>query len=85
VGIAINDVLDNAFIGASIDYKVFVLTGGVRFQHVDQLASGLEVGDPFAGTADKIPLSKKWDHSGFVAVSIDLRAAVSFLKTLGGS
>jgi hypothetical protein len=87
VGIATTNVLDNAFVGVSFDYKTLVFTGGVHFQRVDTLSadSGLALGSPFSGTTDKIPVAKRWDHQAFVGVSIDLRAAAAFLKTLGGS
>jgi hypothetical protein len=87
IGIATKGVLDHAFIGVSLDYKTLILTGGLHFQRTDVLSpdSGLQLGSSFSGTADKIPVAKKWEHGGFVGISIDLRAAASFLKTLGGT
>jgi len=78
-GLGTKNVADNAFVGASFDYKGVVLTGGVHVARVTVLseASGLEVGDAFAGAADKIPLAKDVQSDLFLGISIDLRAAIA--------
>lgn len=86
VGIAMENVFDHAYIGVSFDYKTLVFTGGMHLQRIDVLSSdsGLMPGNSFSGAADEIPVATKWERRGFVGISVDLRAAVSFLKTLGG-
>ncbi|HEU4881953.1 MAG TPA: hypothetical protein VFT45_06905, partial [Longimicrobium sp.] len=75
-------VQDNAMLGLSIDVlNSFYLQGGVHAGRVRRLdtRSGLELGDEFTGTGD-VPTVKEWDADWFVGLTVDLRAAVEFLK-----
>jgi hypothetical protein len=82
IGIVPAHVQDNAMLGLSIDVlNSFYLQGGVHAGRVRRLdtRSGLELGDEFTGTGD-VPTVKEWDADWFVGLTVDLRAAVEFLK-----
>jgi hypothetical protein len=82
IGFVLDHPLDNAFLGATVDFNASVLvTGGVIFSHVQKL-QGVNVGDAFSGTADQLPITHSWEHDWFVAVSVDLRAAVALVRAV---
>jgi hypothetical protein len=87
LGVVLNDPLDNALFGLSADFfNGFVVTGGIHVGHVTRLdpESGLFQGARFEGPADAIPTTRRWEARGFIAVSVDLRAAVQLLQTALG-
>jgi hypothetical protein len=45
----------------------------LQFRKVDRLADGVAVEQPFAGTADAIPLHTDWEHKWVFGLSLDLR------------
>lgn len=82
IGIVPAHVQDNAMLGLSIDVlNSFYLQGGVHAGRVRRLdtRSGIELGDEFTGTGN-VPTVKEWDADWFVGLTVDLRAAVEFLK-----
>ena len=85
-GLSTSNLTDHAFAGISFDYKWMVLSGGVHFARVTELApkSGLHTGSPFTGAATDIPTGKRWTSSAFVAASLDLRVATQLLKAVAG-
>lgn len=86
IGIAPEDVTENAFVGITADLPAgFALTFGRHFRQVEVLTQGLTVGSPFSGTADQIPTAKEWEDDNFWAISIDLRAMVQVLSAAFGS
>jgi hypothetical protein len=86
VGIAVDDVQDNAFVGISADLPAgIVLTFGRHFRRITVLNPGLSVGDPFTGTADQLPTAKEWENENFFGLTIDLRAMVQLLRAAGGT
>lgn len=86
VGFSVADTTDHALAGVSIDLGFFLINGGVHYGRVTTLSptSGLEPGSPFTGTKEEIPRTDRWKSSGFIGVSVDLRAASALLKALGG-
>lgn len=87
VGITLSDIGKNALAGVSLDLGPFVLSYGVHVSDVRRLSerSGLKPGDPFTGTEADLPVVTGWETDNFVAVSIDLRAALKLLGTVGGA
>lgn len=86
VGIAVDDVQDNAFVGISADLPAgIVLTFGRHFRRITVLSTGLSVGDPFTGTADQLPTAKEWENENFFGLTIDLRAMVQLLRAAAGT
>ena len=86
IGIAPEDVTENAFVGITADLPAGIaLTFGRHFRQVQVLTQGLTVGSPFSGTADQIPTAKEWENDNFWAVSIDLRAMVQVFSAAFGS
>jgi hypothetical protein len=87
LGVVLNDPLDNALFGLSADFfNGFVVTGGVHVGHVTHIdpRSGLSLGSRFEGEAGSIPTTRSWEARGFIAVSVDLRAAVQLLQSAVG-
>lgn len=85
VGLVVSNVLEHALVGGSLDlFNGIVLTMGLHISHVSILnpQSGLAEGDVFTGGQDDLPIAKTWTTQPFVAVSIDLRAAVELFKSL---
>jgi hypothetical protein len=88
VGLALNDPLNNAFAGLSVDLlSSVVLTVGGVVSHVSELdpSSGLSAGSKFAGMASDLPVTHSWKTGHFFAVSIDLRAAVQLIQMVLGT
>ena len=88
IGIAVNDVQDNAFVGISADLPAgVILTFGRHFRRITVLpeGTGLAVGDPFTGTADQLPTAKEWENENFFGLTIDLRAMVQLLRVAAGT
>ena len=84
IGLALDDVSNNFLVGVSIDLPRGVLiTAGVHYRKIDVLSeeSGFAVGDVFAGAADALPTSSKWDSDKFIAVSIDIRVMAQLIKS----
>jgi hypothetical protein len=86
LGIAPQDITDNAFAGITADLPAGIaLTFGWHFRQVETLTQGLAAGMPFAGSADQLPTAEEWESDHFLALSIDLRAMVQlFQAALGG-
>jgi hypothetical protein len=83
LGVGLNDVSENFFLGGSLDaassvYLVVGLHAG-RVTDIDE-RSGLRLGDPFEGTSDQIPTVRKWKVGFFIGGSVDVRAAVQLLR-----
>lgn len=76
IGIALEDSLDQAFVGASIDWRQFVFTIGAHVRDVTVLArdAGLRAGGEFGGTAEQLPLETERQTGLYVGVSVDARA-----------
>ncbi|MGH8574424.1 MAG: hypothetical protein ACREX8_17875, partial [Gammaproteobacteria bacterium] len=96
IGLVLNDVSEHFLAGVSYDViSSAYLAAGAHFGRVRTLdpnarnpatSAPLRVGDKFAGAADAIPTVTNWDTDFFVAVGLDLRAAVQLLKkVVGGS
>jgi hypothetical protein len=86
IGIAPEDITDNAFLGVTVDLPAgFAFTYGLHFGQVESLAQGVTVGTPFAGTAATIPTANEWESDAFWAVSIDLSAMVQVFNAVLGS
>lgn len=82
IGIVPAEVQRNAILGLSVDVlNSFYLQGGVHAGRVRRLdpRSGLHLGDEFTGTGD-VPIVREWDADWFVGLTVDLRAAVEFLR-----
>ncbi|HLL81520.1 MAG TPA: hypothetical protein VK420_02670 [Longimicrobium sp.] len=82
IGIVPAHLQENALLGVSIDVlNTLYLQGGVHAGRVRRLdtRSGLELGAKFTGTGD-VPTVREWDADWFVGLSLDLRAAVEFLR-----
>ena len=73
--------------GVSLDVGPFVLSYGLHASQVHKLSerSNLKPGDIFTGTEAELPVVTKWETEDFVSVSIDLRAALKLLSTVGGA
>jgi hypothetical protein len=85
VGFVLNDPLNHALFGATLDLQsTMLVTGGVIFSHVREL-DGLKVGDAFAGTAADLPTSKRWKRDWFIGVSVDVRVGVKLLRAVLGT
>lgn len=87
LGMALSNPGDQAFAGVTIDLPGGIgVSGGEHFRRVSVLAgeSGLAPGSEFSGTADQLPLVKRWEHDHFVAFSVDLRVAVNLIKQASG-
>ena len=86
IGIAPEDVTNNAFVGITADLPAGIaLTFGRHFRQVEVLTQGLTVGSSFSGTADQIPTANEWEDDNFWAVSIDLRAMVQVFRAALGT
>ncbi len=88
VGLALNDPVNNAFFGLSIDlFNSIIFTGGGMVSHVAELdpSSNLMPGSPFSGTAGDLPITHSWKTGHFFAVSVDLRAAVQLIQVVLGT
>ncbi len=86
IGIAPDDITDNAFAGITADLPAGVaVTFGWHFRRVEALTQGLTVGSSFSGTADQLPTAEEWDNDRFIGVSIDLRAMVQIIGAALGS
>lgn len=85
-GVTLNDIGNNALAGVSVDIGPFLVSYGIHWSRVHILSSqsNLNPGDVFEGEDDDIPVSTRWEDDTFVAVSIDLRAALKLFATLGG-
>lgn len=82
VGFVLNHPLDNVLLGVSADLGAsVVLTAGAIFSHVQKL-NGLKPGDTFGGVASDLPIVHQWQHDWFIAVSVDLRAAVALVRAV---
>ncbi len=89
LGVGLNDISQNFFLGGSLDWasNVYLVLGAHvgRVTDIDE-RSGLKLGDPFDGTSDEIPTVRKWKVGFFVGGSLDVRAAVQLLRAaLGGA
>lgn len=82
LGIAVQQTASNAFAGVSLDWKGFLFTAGTHYRRVKRLGGHLKEGDVFTGAAADIPTVKRWEHSSFYAVTIDLRVAAQLLRTI---
>jgi hypothetical protein len=83
LGLALNDVSENFFVGGSVDgFGSAYLTVGAHFGRITDLdeRSGLKLGDAFDGASTAIPTVRKWKVQVFAAASIDVRAALRFLR-----
>jgi hypothetical protein len=59
-GFLLNDPLNNALLGVTVDLQSAVLfTGGALFSHVKEL-DGVKPGDEFVGAAADLPTHKRW-------------------------
>jgi hypothetical protein len=88
VGLALNDPLNNAFVGLSVDlFNSIVFTAGGMVSHVAELdpSSNLKPGAMFTGMSGDLPISHSWKTGHFFAVSIDLRAAVQLIQIVLGT
>jgi hypothetical protein len=86
IGIAPQNLDENAFVGITIDLPAgFLFTFGRHFRQVATLpaSSGLTVGSPFTGTADQLPTTQSWKNDNFFAVTVDLRAIVQLFAAAG--
>jgi len=81
-GITTNNNTDNAIVGLSFDWNGFLIVGGIHYGHVTALAKGYQVGGAFSGADTAIPTTKQWKSGAFLGAAIDLRAAVSLLRTV---
>ncbi len=82
LGIVPAHLQENAIAGLSIDVlNSLYLQGGVHAGRVKRLdpRSGLRLGDEFTGTGD-VPTVEEWDADWYVGVTVDLRAAMEFLR-----
>jgi hypothetical protein len=89
VGVVLDDVSDNFVAGISYDLGIggLVLTYGKHWRRVSRLdpAANLAPGSTFPGTMEQLPQGKEWVDDTFVALTIDLRAAVGlFQKAVRG-
>jgi hypothetical protein len=85
IGVAPDDITDNAFIGVNADLPAGIsLTFGRHFRQIEVLDQGLNIGSPFSGTADQLPTAQEWKDGNFWAVSIDLRVMVQVLAAAVG-
>jgi hypothetical protein len=86
IGVAPDDITENAFIGISAGLPAGIsLTFGRHFRQIEVLEQGLTVGSPFAGTAGQLPTAQEWEDGNFWALSIDLRVMVQvFQAAMGG-
>ena len=81
IGVAPDDITDNAFAGVNADLPAGIsLTFGRHFRQIEVLEQGLAVGSPFAGAADQLPTAQEWEDGSFWAISIDLRIMVQVLR-----
>ena len=83
LGLVLNDVANNALVGISADFfDGFVVTFGGHLARVSALdpSSGLTEGAEFTGDPSRFSTAQHWIFRPFVAISVDLRAAVQFLK-----
>ena len=83
LGLVLNDVANNALVGISADFfDGFVVTFGGHLARVSTLdpSSGLAEGAEFTGDPSRFSTAQHWIFRPFVAISVDLRAAVQFLK-----
>ncbi len=86
IGVAPQDIADNAFVGLTADLPAGIsFTFGRHFRQIEVLEQGLTIGSPFSGTADQLPTAQKWEDDNFWAVSIDLRAMVQVLRAAIGT
>lgn len=84
LGVSLSDLPNNALLGVSWDvFNGAVLTAGMHLSRVTVLSpeSGLKVGDPFTAPAEQLPTVREWRAKGFIALSVDLRAAVQLVRT----
>ncbi len=94
IGLVLNDVSEHFLAGVSYDVISSVyLAAGAHFGRVRALdpnatntatSAPYRVGDKFTGAADAIPTVTNWETDFFVAVGLDLRAAVQLLKKVVG-
>ncbi|HZC80503.1 MAG TPA: hypothetical protein VE222_02085, partial [Nitrospiraceae bacterium] len=85
LGFTLENLSDNALVGVSVDFgPAFVVTVGDHFRKVEVLQDlkGVRLGKPFAGKREDLPIGRSWEDESFIAVSIDLRAAVKALKSV---
>ncbi|AGC42865.1 hypothetical protein MYSTI_01525 [Myxococcus stipitatus DSM 14675] len=83
VGLVVNDPLDNALAGISLDlFDGVLITGGVHVGRVTVIdpQSGLTEGSVFDGPEEDLPTARRWRTSAFWSVSVDLRAAVQLIQ-----
>jgi hypothetical protein len=88
LGLVLNNVTENAMLGLSFDFfNGFVATAGAHWAHVSVVdpQSGLGEGSVYTGDPSRLPTARKWVVKPFVGVTIDLRAAVQFLKAAAGA
>jgi hypothetical protein len=88
VGISLTDTAHNAFAGLSADFiDGLVVTGGWHIAQIPELDpnSNLSVGQPLPAGFSGVPTAKRWRGDWFVAVSVDLRAAVKLFKAVGSA
>jgi hypothetical protein len=64
-----------------------VVTGGWHIAQIPELDpnSNLSVGQPLPAGFSGVPTAKRWRGDWFVAVSVDLRAAVKLFKAVGSA
>jgi hypothetical protein len=88
VGVTLTDVGKNALAGITLDGgAAFFLTYGVHAGEVSELQpqSGLQVGSTFAGPSGDIPTRTHWKAEQFIAITVDIRAALGLLRAALGT
>ncbi len=88
VGIALNDVTNNAPIGVTIDLGPRIyLSAGLHCGRTTTLDpnADVRVGSVFQNRASAIPTLQEWHFGGYYGATINLEAAVSLLRTAIGS
>lgn len=86
VGVGLEDLGEEYVAGLSLEIaRGLDVFGAWHFAKTKRLAGGLEVGDPFTGEAQELPLRDRWERGVMWGGSVDVRIAVSALSGLLGS
>lgn len=89
IGIVLNDISNNAIIGASYDlfYGSVYITAGVHAGRVHEIDphANLAIGQAVDAPDFVVPTRTLWKTQGFVGLTFDLRAALSLFKTASSS
>jgi hypothetical protein len=87
-GLVLSDIQNNFVVGATYDlFSTVYLSGGLHLGHVRRLNpdAGYAEGEAFPGASKDLPVSRDWRSSGFIGISLDLRAAALFIQKAMGT